>query len=744
MDVQDLVLQWVFLRSFEARPQLTTFFIQFLTELLRKYAGANLLLEVEKNLLMCSIIQLYVTCNKYVGLQFFSDLFDLAVKQTGSVVFLGAIEARLRESRVLDDYHMDNIMDMVQYFIIRLQPAEISKINGLLQVLIAHCHTHTNTQPTMKIIQMLTFLYTRNRPAVDQAFNPGSREDALVIAAIHHLLEKQKTVQMQGPFLQPIKNEVIEEPGRGDGEGSDQNDAHSDDPNQVLDPELMEMKSNLESFLNNFLRSDDAMAFQYLQLVMEWIEEPKMESLMVANANDIIGSLIKYFQKLYTKFESTKIKYYLLLIDILEKLSSREELVKALCEAVTFELFDTLLYILIATNENKSKFTEGSKEYLSLTKMTGTLNGVILKIISHGDPNEVYQVLFDLLIKCRSDYVPEKFDGLVVKCIVKITQRIEEVREDVELERLFEKMHYYMVLMKAHREDKKDDIGVKVIKTVLNAIVEKFDERKVMDAYSVLAPKESEDNSIKKWLLMVIQTKRSKSADRAMSSNAGTGGAGNARVTESRQDQRREEQHAVSANITKRQPEPEHEDHPEDHIHNIIDKLRQKGLSVAMIPKIIKELTTLLRTLEDEVDIEPYIEDLDDKYKTFIRKEIKNMYTNLRNGDFSDAKSRASVSDYHSMKNSQQINDKESLTPTLPQRHTLRPTASAANIPSRPTSNFDSMKTLPPSTTNSSMARAAPKAQPRQAGTAGNHVEELNEQQRKMEEMRRKIGLVPK
>jgi hypothetical protein len=751
LDVQDLVLQWVFARSFEARPHLTTFFIQFLTELLKKYAGANFLADAEKNLILCSAIQLYVTCNRYVDPSYFTMLFQLVINQTGGIMFLSMVDWNIKENKIIEDFHMDHMLDIIQVIAGSIHATEVPKTQSICQTMIGLCYARKNKQTTMKCIQILTNFYTKNKDFMQRLFK-GPNDEVLV--AIHHLAEQGGDLH-KGSYNNGmlIKNEIIEEPGRSQNP-SDEGDNNSEGQDQDVDYEFLELKGQMDSFLNNFLRADDAMAFKYLQLVKDWIQEPRMESLLQSNINDILTSLIKYFQKLYSKFDPVKMKYYVLMLENLELLCGKEEMVKNLQETVTFELFDTLLFILIATNENRMKYSENSKEYQSLTKMTGTLNGIILKIISHGDGNQICQVLFDLLIKCRSEYVPEKFDGLVVKCIVKITQRIEENVEEIEIDRLFEKMHYYMVLMKNLKEDKKDDTGVKVIKTVLNELVKKFDERKVMQGYQAIQGKEAEDSSIKKWLHMIIQTKRSASTDNVSKTpveHPRTEVAAKRNAASAREPHM---EHASSMSNMRKGADPEPEmDAEEDHqahdevsetISSIIDKLRQKGLAVAMIPKIIKELTTYLRTLDGEIDIEPFLDGVEEKYRTYVIKEIKNLYNNIRNGNIeaSETKSRASYSNYQSLKNSTQIEDEvgpDGRTPNQLQRSTLRPTASATNIANKQ-ANFASQSAIVGgqyATPNSTVRSVKQMPKP----GISKQMEELDEQQRKMEEMKRRIGI---
>src|SRR3990167_1038946 len=112
MDVQDLVLQWIFLRSFEMRPHLTTFYIQFLTELMTKYAGANLLTEQERSLVITSFIQLYIACSRYLDTSYFHNLVALICSNGGWSPFFYVLEWNLKENQIIERFHMNDIVEL--------------------------------------------------------------------------------------------------------------------------------------------------------------------------------------------------------------------------------------------------------------------------------------------------------------------------------------------------------------------------------------------------------------------------------------------------------------------------------------------------------------------------------------------------------------------------------------------------------------------------------------------------------
>ena len=744
MDVQDLVLQWIFYRSFEFRPHITTYFIQFLAEILKKYAGAPLFLEAEKNLIISSSFQLYLTCSKYVDANYFFQLFQLVLSQTGCLAFLAVLEWHCRENKIIEEFHMEHIFEMALIVTKFIQPQEVPRVSQFVQILQNFCYSNMNqTGPTLKAIQILATFYKKNPEAIIRTF--PNRDDK-VLAAVKRLgdtaassdvsptsVNKNYGSRSQTPVNQPTKNEIIVEPERDPEDMS-----HNGSQDENVDQNFMVLKGQMDSFLNNFLRADDAVCLKYLQIVNDWLNEPRMEPLLVANANDIIGNLVKFFQRICAKVDVNRVKTYITVLETIRQIADSDHILKGLCETATFELFDTMLFIFVSASEVKASCKDNSVEQAGLSKMAGLLNETILRIIANGDLNQVYQTLFDLLIKCRSEYVPDKFDGLVVKCIVKITQRFEDHDEDIDLEGLYRKMHYYMVLVKVKRLDKKADHGVTIIKTVLTVLINKFDEAKVLQAYNSIANNEDDDASMKKMDLRYPAKEEGKSrrwgstyrhSQRPSSPQELNRATVSANITTKRHPEMRQQEEPDDDDDDQQQ----HEEQKMDQLKEVTDKFRQKGLSVAHLPKILKELITVLKGFDEEIDIEPLVRGLDDKPRMYILREVKNFYSGNRAHDWSETKSqsRFSHSEYKG-NNRMPSNDKSVDERPTPTKFTtsLRPTASSTQFSNHPQASKSSTNAFQKQHTGGSNLSPNMTKKPHQP--QDEHVQKIDEIRKRM------------
>ena len=703
IDVQDLVLEWVFLRSFEARPMLTTLFIEFISKLLEKYAGANLLGETEKNLVVCASTQIYLMCHRYVDAIYFTNLFRLGVTQLGLGPYIAALEWYLREGSLTADFNCEQMLHILQLVAGFVTTHEVPRMQSIIERVVAICKLNSTNNPVvLACLQILAQLHAAYADYVEHLVGGLASN---ILAAVLELGEQRlASEEGLGPEArEPTNNQVIDEPDYG------AEDSEEVDPQYPgLTAEQMRQRGMMDGFLNSFHKADDGTCFMYLCELEDWMASPDMDELIAENINPILENLLPYMQKNSTHIDLGKLERYQKLVDIFERVSERNEAVLNLQEATAFELFDTLLFGLIMINEARGSVDDHTKEHSLLTKITSSLNSTIIKVIGIAEINLIYSVLLDLLIKSRQEYVPAKFEGLVVKCLVKATHRIKsEDKSTLDLSALFIKMQEFMRTIDHSSNDKKENLGSKMIKTIINAIVEACSEKQVLAAYQAIADRESEDNTMKKWINKIIHLKRAKPQD-SLASTLNQNNSGNMGSSEpleeshlaagryrQKEDPRREANPAPKpgreslpparagarpASYSRPQQQPaqdprpqpaskptaggyqpqqeqsfEEEEPPEEapefyaeegqeqpewhhQLQDIMERFREGGQPVAQVPKLLKELTGVLRQVEEKVDMEPYLEGLGEKVRSFLAKELRKLESGTRTLEHSERK----------------------------------------------------------------------------------------------------------
>jgi hypothetical protein len=347
MDVQDLVLQWVFLRSFETRPQLTTYFINFLSGIMEKYSGANLFLEEEKFLLVTSSIYLYINCNRYVNLSYFSILFRGLVTQVGSLYILKLIEVLLKENEILDEFHSDHILAIIQEITKFISPMEVSQAGSTVALLIQMVYAQKNNTTTMLSLQILSSFHLRAPHFVENFFQNSEDQALIAIQTLsQQLMANDEGAELQAGMMshQMTRNEDVELPKESvyededDGlhqEASENGDDGMDDSGAL--------KIQIDTLLRELPKLKDyETQLQYLEYLSDWLGQPEMETFLVKRANELLTVLLAIFQNISQKLNLNHADMYLVMTAIFEKMSDNDTFVKALKDEPLFEFFDTV------------------------------------------------------------------------------------------------------------------------------------------------------------------------------------------------------------------------------------------------------------------------------------------------------------------------------------------------------------------------------------------------------------------
>jgi len=134
-----------------------------------------------------------------------------------------------------------------------------------------------------------------------------------------------------------------------------------------------------------------------------------------------------------------------------------------------------------------------------------TLNSTMLRLLENAEPNDMFCILFDLLIKHRRINNYSKILGLIIKCVLKLTKALEQLVNVIKPEKILLKSHFYLLEFGLDPSKFGEDIGIKTIKTILNEIAKIYHE-KIWEFYShsiQLHPQQ--DNYIHRWLTVILK-----------------------------------------------------------------------------------------------------------------------------------------------------------------------------------------------------------------------------------------------
>lgn len=163
--------------------------------------------------------------------------------------------------------------------------------------------------------------------------------------------------------------------------------------------------------------------------------------LFVSNASTVC----EYFHSLLNwsfNGDSVPVQYKQFLLNALLRLYSLQPYARALTYDKLCPFTEDLMLRLLAEDEHKQQYEQGDQ-------FIKQLNSTTLRILENTDPNLVYAILLDLLIKHRRKVQQQtghtKVINLLVKCIMRVTKMLDKNVNEIKIDQLLLKFHLYMV-----------------------------------------------------------------------------------------------------------------------------------------------------------------------------------------------------------------------------------------------------------------------------------------------------------
>lgn len=254
--------------------------------------------------------------------------------------------------------------------------------------------------------------------------------------------------------------------------------------------------------LTNFER-----CFQWLSQILG---DPDNIKVMANMSNEILHAILTFMAMFMKEGIDVNVpqEFYKGIFDPLKTLCNNSVFLEKVTENILYYVVNTLLHILLFTDEQKNTIKDQHPEWVEFFEETmKCTNNIILHILEHANPGDLYNVLFELLLKSKTDNVPQKYIGLAVKCILRHTKTLEKIKFTIDPEKIIYKMHCYLVI--GNNDKSSDDIGNKTIKTVLNELVKHMGEDRIEECYQVVENDSRPDNHLKRWINVIIQQKNS-------------------------------------------------------------------------------------------------------------------------------------------------------------------------------------------------------------------------------------------
>lgn len=133
------------------------------------------------------------------------------------------------------------------------------------------------------------------------------------------------------------------------------------------------------------------------------------------------------------------------------------------------------------------------------------LNSSMLRMLENCNHTYVFGVLFGLLKKSKEDNSLPKLPGLIIKCLLKLSKIMDKLIEKMDMQKFLVAIHEYLVTINHDNKTQNDDLGVRIVKTLVNEVV-KLKQEKIWESYAVIENHPQPDNHIKKWVQIIIRS----------------------------------------------------------------------------------------------------------------------------------------------------------------------------------------------------------------------------------------------
>jgi hypothetical protein len=228
-------------------------------------------------------------------------------------------------------------------------------------------------------------------------------------------------------------------------------------------------------------RTDD---FHKIDHLLTKIESGAFTTVdLLNNAEEIVNCLITHGNELILfekfkdlRFKNSRMESFLLL---LQKLSQVKGIMDKLSSSLSQNLIEQLVLYLIKMDKSKETVTGRVSGRISIIdEVIKVTNMAILKFLELNSPNILYESLFGVLdIYSHGDPFKNhdilqkthrpKLNGILVKCIIKLTKALKQVLDKLDIPRLLSLLNEYVI----NYNNEIDDMGMKCIKTIVHELV---------------------------------------------------------------------------------------------------------------------------------------------------------------------------------------------------------------------------------------------------------------------------------
>ena len=272
-------------------------------------------------------------------------------------------------------------------------------------------------------------------------------------------------------------------------------------------------EKELLEIMNNLFSEDESEKMNTIIIIHEILCSKYQQNkfILIPNIDNIIKIIIQITHNLFDCIDNLNnkiipLKFAKYLVTILCKLTSNKELIIHISYKVLYDLcFELLNYLLINGLDKIGSNQEGNIIFKSL-------NSAMLRVIENCDTTSVILALLEIIRQNRNNVNYNILSNLAVKCLLKTTQNIQNVINNIQIDKLLLPMHlltYNFDKLSTNNIEQNSQSDIMIIRFIKNIIIEivKIKKTDIMEDYNKsIKNSQYKDKYIYNWIKSTLES----------------------------------------------------------------------------------------------------------------------------------------------------------------------------------------------------------------------------------------------
>ena len=272
-------------------------------------------------------------------------------------------------------------------------------------------------------------------------------------------------------------------------------------------------EKELLEIINNLFFEDEDEKINSIIIIHEILCSKYQQNkfILIPNIDNIIKIFIKISHRLFDSIDNLKnkvieLKFTKYLVTILYKLMSNKELIIHISYKVIYDLcYEFLNYLLINGLDQIGSNQEGIIIFKSI-------NSAMIRIIENYDTTSVILIFLEIIKQIQNNINLNLLSNLAVKCLIKTTQNIQSIINNIQLDKILLEMHlliynYDKIYRNNTEQNSKNDfMYLRFIKSFIIDIV-KIKRSAIMEDYNKsVGNNQYKDKYIITWIKTTLES----------------------------------------------------------------------------------------------------------------------------------------------------------------------------------------------------------------------------------------------